>query len=159
LAGYQHTSIGRQRLQGYKAALKDHKIKIDKKLIIEGGFSEKDGYDGLMKLYQQGIMPEIIFTVTFPVALGVFKAAEELGLAIPDDIDLVSFGGSSYNRFIKPSITYMDQPAQEIGEKAMDLLLYEINHPQKRGKKNIAIESKIIKGQTCINKSKILSSQ
>ena len=155
LAGYQHTSIGKQRLQGYKAALKDHKIKIDKNLIIEGGFSEKDGYDGLMNLYQKGIMPEIIFSVTFPVALGVFKAAEELGLVIPDDIDLVSFGGSSYNRFIKPSITYVDQPAREIGEKAMDLLLYEIDHPQERGKKNIAIDSKIIQGQTCVKASSL----
>ena len=153
LAGYGHTSIGRHRLQGYKAALKEHNIKIDDNLIIEGGFSEKSGYDGLMNLYRGGNMPEIIFAVTFPVALGVLTAAEELGLQIPRDIDLVSFGGSSYNRFIKPSITYMDQPAREIAEKAMELLLDEISKPQERGNKNIAIESKIIKGQTCVNRA------
>ncbi len=153
LAGYHHINIGKRRLQGYKAALGDHDIKIDEGLIIRGGFSESDGYEGLMKLSRNNNLPEVIFAVTFPVALGVLKAAEELGLRVPDDLDLVSFGGSSYNRFIKPSITYVDQPAHEIGEKAMELLLYEINNRQHRGGQNITIKSRIVKGQTCVYKS------
>ncbi len=153
LAGYSHTSIGKHRQEGYISALKDHGIDVNQNLIIEGGFAESDGYEGFLKLYNNGISPEIVFAVTFPVALGVFIAAEELGLEIPDDVDVISFGGSSYNRFIKPSITYVNQPSVEIGEKSIELLLYEIEHPQNRGRKNIAIESKLIYGQTCIKKS------
>ena len=153
LAGYFHTSIGKHRQEGYIAALKDHGIGINQNMIIEGGFAEKDGYEGFMKLYDKGISPEIIFAVTFPVALGIFKAAEEVGLTVPDDVDVISFGGSNYNRFIKPSITYVNQPSVEIGEKAMKLLLHEIDHPLARGKENLVIESKLIRGQTCIKKA------
>jgi LacI family transcriptional regulator len=153
IAGYRQTSIGKNRLYGYTEALKDYGIDLDEGLIIEGGFSENDGYNGFMQLYNKGVLPEIILAVTFPVALGVYRAAEELGLSVPHDVDVVSFGGSNYNRFIKPSITYVDQPSHEIGRRSMEQLLREIEHPEIRGKENIAIESKIIKGQTCIKKS------
>ena len=45
-----------------------------------------------MKLYESKKLPEIIFTVNDRVALGVYKAAAEKGMKIPEDIGVAGFG-------------------------------------------------------------------
>ena len=84
LAGYKYTNIGRERYAGFSDAMNEHKIDINNDWVIEGGFGEEDGYRGFLKLFRSNKIPEVIFTVTFPVAMGVYTAVEELGLKIPD---------------------------------------------------------------------------
>ena len=152
IGGFENTNIGKSRCSGYKKALKDANIDIDKKYMICGGFSVSDGYDGFMKMYKNDSLPEILFAVTYPVALGIYKAAKELNLSIPNDIDVISFGDASYNQFLNPSITGIHMPAKEIGKKAVELIIDQIEE-------KIPVEDKIIImpvdlniGQTCIKK-------
>lgn len=154
LGGYENTSIGQGRCNGYLKALTKMGIQPDSNLIIRGGFSVSDGYNGFMKLYKTGNLPELIFAVTFPVALGIYKAAEEVGLKIPTDIDVVSFGGSSYNQFLNPSITSIHQPAMEIGKMAVELLIDQIEEKLPIEEKRIVMPVNISIGQTCIKKEK-----
>ena len=153
LAGYSHTSIGRLRKQGYEKALKKHGIPYNPAQVLEAGFSEKDGYNSFLKLHEKGNLPEIIFTVTFPVALGALNAAREVGLSIPDDIDMVCFGGSIYNSYLKPALTYVAQPVEELGRKAFSLLLSEIQHPESSGTKQVVLPTRIVQCETCIDHS------
>jgi LacI family transcriptional regulator len=149
LAGYGYTNIGRARLTGFQDAMNDYNIEINPEWVIEGGFSEEDGYRGFWKLFKSNNMPEVVFAVTFPVAMGMYTAAEEIGLSIPDDVDVISFGGSVYNRFFSPSMTYIDQPAGKIAETAFTMLLEEIKNPDTHGKKQLAIPGELIICQTC----------
>jgi len=91
----------------------------------------------------------LIFAVTFPVALGIFEAASELGLKIPGDIDLVCFGGGQFNRYLSPALTFMDQPASAIGEKAFNLLLDELHSSERRSEQHIVVPSQLVIGETC----------
>jgi LacI family transcriptional regulator len=149
LAGYAHTNIGRNRLQGYENALKENGIPLNRDWIIEGGFAEKDGYDGFRKLFASHDRPQMIFAVTFPVALGILSAAREAGIAIPGELDLISFGGSDYNKFLVPSITSLDQPAQVIGEKATELLLRKIQQPEDHEVVHLVLPANLYVGDTC----------
>ncbi|HOX87169.1 MAG TPA: LacI family DNA-binding transcriptional regulator [bacterium] len=130
IGGYSWTSIGRDRFAGYCQALLDAGKTCDERLVIRGGFGEADGAAGLRSLLQHDQPPQAIFAVTYPVALGVLQAAVEHGLRVPQDLDLIAFGGSSYNRFVSPSLTTIDQPAREIGSRAAELLLQEILDPE-----------------------------
>lgn len=150
LAGYNFTSIGKNRLKGYQRALQEKGIDVPADYIVKGGFGESDGYNGFMKLFKGNNLPQAIFAVTYPVALGVLAAAENVGLEIPNDLDLICFGGSEYNRFIKPSLSFIDQPTDEIGRAATELLLDEIKHPEKDAKE-IIVPTKLIKCETCIS--------
>ena len=86
IAGYQEINIGQKRYSGFEEAMKKYNIPINRDWIVYGGFGEADGYNGFMKLYQSGNLPDFIFAVTYPVALGVYAALMELGLKIPQDI-------------------------------------------------------------------------
>jgi LacI family transcriptional regulator len=149
LAGYSYTNIGKKRQKGFKKAMKDNDLEVRDSWIVETGFAEEDGYKGFMKLFRSGELPEVIYTVTYPVALGVILAAQEAGISIPQDIQIVSFGGSIYNRFVTPSISYIDQPSEEIGRKAVELLLDEIKNPEMREEKHIVIPTELVICDTC----------
>jgi len=152
LAGYDFTSIGNKRLNGFQKAMSDNGLETPDSWIIKTGFSEEDGYKGFMKLFRSGKLPEVIYAVTYPVALGVILAAQEAGISIPNDMQVVSFGGSIYNRFVNPSISYIDQPSEEIGRKATELLLHEIKNPEQKEKRHIVVPTEFVICDTCKNK-------
>ncbi len=143
-AGYAGTNIGRERKAGFLQAMSESELAIPEDWIIEGGFGESDGYAAMMQISKQSDKPEIIFAVTFPVALGIQAACLELGLSVPGDIDVICFGGSPYNRFVSPSLSYMDQRAEEMGRQALELLLEELDDPESRRGQQIVVPSRLV---------------
>lgn len=148
-AGYSHTNIGYERQAGFRQALSSNNLLIREEWIIEGGFGEQDGYEAFKQLAVKEDLPELIFAVTFPVALGIFEATRELGLKIPGDVDVVCFGGGQFHRFLSPALTFMNQPASAIGEQAFNLLLEELRSPEAFTEKHIVIPSQLVIGETC----------
>jgi len=152
LAGYQHTNIGKERFRGFADAMKQHVVPVNRDWVVYGGFDEGAGYRGFMTLYESGKLPEVIFAVTFPVALGVYRAVEELGMVIPDDIDLICFGHSGLNQFLSPPMSYVDQPTYELGRRSLELTLENI---QKKGQfvpQQIKIPTRLVLYETCTKK-------
>jgi len=150
IGGYKDTNIGAARCNGFKQALQENNLEINPDYMVCGGFSVKDGYDGFMKLHKVNNLPEILFAVTFPVALGIYKAAQELGLSIPNDIDVISFGDAAYNQFLNPSITGIHMPAFDIGAKAVELIIDQIEERAAIEDKKIIMPVTLNIGQTCI---------
>lgn len=150
MAGHQHTSVGKNRLIGYEVALKLHNITVRKDWIIPCGYTDRDGYDGLKKLYESKNLPECIFCFSFPVALGVYSAACELGLKIPGDIDIISFGTSNINQFLSPSITYVEQLSTELGRTAMDLTITSIKEKELFKSRTIILPTHLVLRETCV---------
>ncbi len=154
IGGYQQVSISKHRFQGFLKALETHGLKPAENHLVFGGFSRKDGSTGLDILLERGSLPQIIFAVTYPVALGVLIRSRELGIRIPEDLDLVCFGNSDYNQLISPSITGINQPAAEIGVLALSHLLGQIDNPTKPPENNIIVPVEINQGNTCIGPDK-----
>ena len=121
--------------------------------VLHGGFGETDGYNGLIKLAESGNLPEFIFTVTYPVALGVYAAAQKLGLKIPDDIDVMCFGDSDVNRFISPSLSCVYQPTEKLGREAVRLLIEQINHYDNFDPVKVELPTDLIIRETCSRKN------
>jgi GntR family transcriptional regulator of arabinose operon len=65
-------------------------------------------------------------------ALRLIEAAERQGLKVPDDLSVVGFDNSDIAQLEKISLTSVDHPSFEIGEKAANILLDKIFHPEIR---------------------------
>ena len=152
VGGATLTNIGKQRLAGFKDALKEHGLTIDPNYIISSGFGEDDGYRAFMKWYSAGNLPECIFAVNYPVALGIYSAAKELGLSIPKDFDIVVFGYSQLNKFLSPQMTYVDQPTTTLGRVAVELTLENIRNSKDFTPKQIQLPTKLVLEETCVGK-------
>ena len=153
LAGFSHLNIGRERCAGFHEAMQKHNLPIKPEWVIEGGLSEEYGYKGLMQWYNNQDLPEAIFTVTFPVALGAYEAAKEVGLKIPQDFDLICFGDSSICRFLSPPLTCIEQPTDSLGKKAVELLIEEMNRLELTNPQQIVLETSLKIRQTCVCRS------
>lgn len=152
LSGYDYTSIGRLRKSGFQKAVKKYNLDVPPKWVVAGGFSEESGYKGMIRLFKSGPLPEVIFTVTYPVGLGVLMAAEELGISVPEDLNIFCFGGSHYNHFIKPSLSFIKQPVKKISELAVNQVINQIND-ENLVPENIKIPTEIVICGTCLAKS------
>jgi len=154
IGGMRSTNIGKDRVNGFKNAVKDHQIRDKNINIIKVGFEEIDGFNGMIELSKsKNSVPEVVFCVTYPVAVGVMRACEELGLNIPKDLNIMSFGGSNYNHFIKPSLSYVGQTIDEIGKRATSKLIDHINNP-KAEIEHIKVPTELIIRDTCLKRQK-----
>jgi len=151
-AGFQHTNIGRDRYQGFIDAMEQNGVPVDKDLVVFGGFDEKRGYKSFKQIYESVKFPEVIFTVTFPVAVGVLKAVHEMGLKIPEDVDILSFGHGGINELISPAVSYVDQPNYELGRRAFELTLDHIRQKGDYVPKHIRLPTRLVLLETCTKK-------
>ncbi len=157
IGGNTHINIGKDRLLGFKSALKQHGLTAREEWIINGGFGKETGYEGFMQLYNSRSLPEFIFAMTYPIALGIYEATKELGLRIPDDIDLICFGDSDVSRVISPALSCVAQPSHEAGEKAVELMLKIIAHPESAREQNLILPTDLLLRETCTGKNVIVA--
>lgn len=139
-AGYQEINIGKERYLGYKHALCKNNINIKEDWILVGGFEVVDGVHSFMKLYSENNLPEIIFAVNDQVALGIYRAAREVGINIPEDIGIVAFGFSETAETFTPTLSIINQDPRKMGKIAMEVLLEEIGEKKFCTKQHIKIE-------------------
>ncbi|MFO7448353.1 MAG: LacI family DNA-binding transcriptional regulator [Ignavibacteriaceae bacterium] len=144
IGGYTHLNIGKLRHEGFIEAMKYHDMEINPRWDIEGGFGEEDGYNGFKKLYKKGNLPEYILSVTYPTALGIYSAAAEVGVKIPEDIEVTCFGNNLLNRFTPSIFNFVNQPAKELGKEAVKLLLKKVNNPKDSITENIVLKTQLL---------------
>jgi LacI family transcriptional regulator len=113
-------SAGR-RLKGYKDALAQAGIELDNDLIVPGDFSTPSGRQGALQLLSLDNPPTAIFAANDQSAIGVYQAAEELGLKIPDDLSVVGFDNISEAKYL--GLTTIDQCLADMGYEAIQMLL------------------------------------
>jgi DNA-binding LacI/PurR family transcriptional regulator len=128
LAGPKILSISKNRLTGYKEALKQNNLLMSEDLVVYGGLDYTDGVVGFHKLLNLEDLPDAVFAVNDPVATGAFVTIKEHGLKIPEDIALVGFSNTNISALLDPPLTTVEQPSYEIGKFAAQLLLEQIQN-------------------------------
>ncbi|HLP17039.1 MAG TPA: substrate-binding domain-containing protein, partial [Bacteroidota bacterium] len=68
-------------------------------------------------------LPDAIFAVNDPVAIGAFQRIKEAGLRIPEEIAIVGFSNNKITTLVDPQLTTIDQPSFEMGKKAAEILI------------------------------------
>lgn len=150
LGGYQHTSIGRDRYRGFTEAMAHYGVPVNPKWVAYGGFSEDEGYKGFMRIFDSQERPDFVFAATFPLALGVYRAVDQLGLRIPDDIDIIGFGSSGLNQVLSPPLTFVEQPTRELGRKALELTLEQIREGHHYSPTVVTLPTQLVLARTAL---------
>lgn len=85
--------------------------------------TEECGYRLTRALLQETGAPDALITGNDNMAVGAYRAIQEKGLSIPDDIAVASFNDISVAQFLNPPLSTVRLPFEEIGEAAVELLL------------------------------------
>ena len=128
LAGPSHLNITMNRVDGYKKALIDNNIELMDGLIININLNENDGFEGAKTLIREFPKVDAICCVNDPVALGVYKYLNKVGIKIPDKVGVTGFSNNPSSEIINPTMTTVDQQGYQMGKKAAEILLQKINN-------------------------------
>jgi LacI family transcriptional regulator len=127
-AGPQIVDVCRNRRLGYEKALKGSNLESK---VFEGGMHESDGYNHVNKMIEEGIERCAIFAVNDPVAIGAMKRLKELKIEIPSEVGIVGFSNNPITEMVSPQITTIEQPSFEMGRKAAEILINQIEGEDK----------------------------
>ncbi|MDP8260937.1 MAG: LacI family DNA-binding transcriptional regulator [Candidatus Kappaea frigidicola] len=127
LAGSFDFQLDKQRLKGYKKALKEANISYDKSLIIEGAFNFNQSATALGGLLKKKVKFSAIVASDDVMALACINLLNERGYKVPEDISVIGFN----DMLLLPlasSLSSMKLPLVELGRKAATMLLSIINN-------------------------------
>ena len=118
-------SISELRYNGYLAALREHGIDFDSRLLVETGgcFGMAETYDGAHRLVESGADFTALFALSDTTAIAAMKALEDHGVHIPEDVSVIGIDGLSVSEYVSPTLTTMIQPAEEMGRESVRILL------------------------------------
>lgn len=116
------------RFMGYKSALDEHNIPYDPSLVFETKhLSYEDGYKVTKEILKKRGVIDGIFASTDLLATGAMVKLQKKGVVIPDDISVMGFSNWFLTKITSPTLSTINQPGYEMGQKAFDLLYHEIN--------------------------------
>ena len=115
VAGPQTLTTVSQRLNGLGAGLR----------TVEADFTREGGRAAAKTLLAADPDITALVALNDPMAAGILAAAKDLGLRVPEDLSVVGFDDVPFAADLAPALTTVRLPLQEIGERAMRLLLTE----------------------------------
>jgi LacI family xylobiose transport system transcriptional regulator len=123
ISGPLRMMCSRARVDGYRAALETAELPVDPSLIVTGDFHHEAGYRLGLELLRRPDRPTAVFAGNDLQALGLYEAARELGLRVPEDLSVVGFDDLPVARWVGPPLTTVRQPLTEMAEAAARLVL------------------------------------
>ncbi|MFZ2636829.1 MAG: LacI family DNA-binding transcriptional regulator [Rectinemataceae bacterium] len=151
VTGLMDFGCSRDRLDGYRDALRDAGIDFDPALIAPGDFSQASGKNSAAKLLGGPHRPTAIFCSNDEMAFGAIAAAREAGLNIPDDLSVIGFDDLPSAAFSVPALTTVRQPLHAMGRSAASLLLRQISGEASDDplSKEVTLETSLVLRDTC----------
>jgi LacI family transcriptional regulator len=116
---------GEKRCKAYMTWMRE-RGRFDPNLCQIETFTLENG-DALTRRIMTGtVRPDVLITANDNMAIGAYRACQELGLKIPDDLAIASFNDIPVAQFLHPPLSTVKIPAELIGETAVDMLLEKL---------------------------------
>ena len=136
------------RYLGYKAAMEENKLTIDKNWVLllpelRLSKSEKAYEIFLNILDKQNPLPQVLLCSSDLIAIGVMAALRERGIKVPKDVGVVGFDNISLAPFTNPPLTTVAQDIYHLGSRSFQLLMNRIANP-KREPEEIVLKTNLV---------------
>ena len=157
ITGLMDFGCSRDRLDGYRDALREADIDFDPGLVRYGDFSRQSGYACAMELFgapgssippRAPGAPSAIFCSNDEMAYGTMMAANAAGMKVPNDLSVIGFDDLPNAALSIPALTTVRQPLYEMGKMAAFSLLGQIGGMQ-APESEIVLETSLIQRDSC----------
>lgn len=121
------------RMQGFMGALERHALAPLLPSFRPRAATHEEARFQALDLMQQPQRPTAIFAGNDTLALGVLKAAREMGLRVPQDLAVLGFDDADFAEYI--GLSTISQSLEESGRLAVEILLSILSDPARMGRR------------------------
>ena len=150
LSGNLKRNVYNDRYEGYKKALNDSNITLDKKCIIINMLTEETGIEAAEIILKMKQRPDGIFATNDTSGVAAMYQLKKAGLKIPGDIAVVGFNNNPISRVIDPNLSTIDYPGLKMGEIAAKTLINKLENNIKNEMKPIVLKHELIKRESSL---------
>jgi LacI family transcriptional regulator len=145
-----------ERIRGYRFSLEKNRIAFHSEWLKEVGFNtvEEEVKAGIDDMLASDFAVDALIFATYRLAIAGLKYINSLGLKVPDDLGIVSFGQAEVFDLYYCPITYVLQPMEELGKTAIEILIQKLKNPNAE-KKQILMEAKLMARDSSRSRLKI----
>ncbi|HEY0304638.1 MAG TPA: LacI family DNA-binding transcriptional regulator [Longimicrobiales bacterium] len=150
-AGPEYSEHTRERAEGVRRAFSESHLRFHESMLIAAGDGVEDGYRAARAYLGRAQAKERATGMTCYndlVALGVWRAARELGLEVPRDISVVGFDGLQILEHLPIGLTTVNIPTTEMGRRAAELVIRQIETADSSVEKITLASELLIRGST-----------
>ena len=147
ITGPMAQSTGCLRRKGFEAAMAERGMEAHGGWIREGLFTMDSGYAQMRRILGADRRPRAMLFANNDIAYGALKAIREAGLSVPADIAVAAFDALDSTGLITPLLTSMNQPAQQIGECAVEILFERMKKACSAGRQFV-LEPDLVDGDS-----------
>jgi len=122
LGGPEDRTSGRERLDGFVAAMAHHDLHVRPELVRPGEWTIHSGFREAAALLEVAPAATAIVAASAELALGTLAAARSAGRAIPGDLALASFDDRYFAPLLEPALTAITYDARAVGGEAARML-------------------------------------
>jgi LacI family transcriptional regulator len=123
IGGPEWILCSRARIDGYRSAMAEASVPVDPDLVSYGKFHVEEGIERGRELLRLKDRPTAIFAGNDLQALGVYQAAREARLHIPEDLSVVGFDDLPVAQWVGPPLTTIRQPLMDMATAAAEMVL------------------------------------
>lgn len=120
IAGEMLSLHTKERMKGYKRALKDAGIPFRRNLVQEGNWSKTQSIHACRNLMEEAVSG--IFAMNDIMAGGVYEFTAKEEIEVGTDLDLIGFDNREVAQAYNPPLTTMALPLSRIGRKSAEIL-------------------------------------
>ena len=155
-AGPPQSSHTQERIEGFRHAFSESTLVFSKDMIVPVGSSHDESYCKTIEYFKEKNRtdyPSAIVCFNDMQALGVMMALNELHIKVPDDISIIGNDDIYYAKIYPVPLTTIRAPQHEIGKKAAEILIRNIEAPELLPVEKVYLETEFVIRQS----SKVLN--
>ncbi len=118
---------GDSRVAGYRKALEEANIDFDDRKLVKAFPDEEGGNYAMAEVMSRGLEITALFAYNDAMAAGAMMMLQDSGRKIPEEISVVGFDDVILARILKPHLTTIRYPINEMGALAAGLVLHELD--------------------------------
>jgi DNA-binding LacI/PurR family transcriptional regulator len=154
--GHERDFVGRDRLEGFKRAMAEAGLTGQSTLLLEAcDFGPRQilhyHREVIAGCFSSVHRPTALFAGMDMLAIRALETLRELGLRVPQDVAVAGFDNLEFSRFTQPPLTTVEQPTQEMGRLAAEIVFERIDGKNASPKKAVCarLPCRLIVRESC----------
>lgn len=146
------SNVYADRLRGYQKALAEYQLAYDPALLLTNNLSDQDGIEAARTIMAMPELPDGIFVANDTCAVSCMSALEEMGVQVPQEIALAGFNNDAVSKVVRPKLTTIHYPGQQMGEVAVSTLVGMLSNSPTANLNRIVLRHELIVRQSSLKK-------